>query len=176
MARVFSTSSTAPHLFGDRREDYERDLREILTQASPSGRFSLRLPDNILRIWRLPALSGGSADSARIEGADIDPRSPTADHAICKRGPPGHGCADARGGIDARRESGIRRGHYRPRLILSPSAEFFSPVADRNADKVYSRPGVAHSHTRNDISGPHACRFSSAPSSRRVSDANVLGT
>jgi ubiquinone/menaquinone biosynthesis C-methylase UbiE len=55
VARVFSTSSTAPHLFGDRREDYERDLREILAQASPPGRFSLRLPDNILRIWRLPA-------------------------------------------------------------------------------------------------------------------------
>jgi hypothetical protein len=55
VATVFSTSSTAPHLFGNRREDYERDLREILTQASPSGRFSLRLPDNILRIWRLPA-------------------------------------------------------------------------------------------------------------------------
>lgn len=55
VATVFSTSSTAPHLFGDRRDDYERDLREILAQASPSGRFSLRLPDNILRIWRLPA-------------------------------------------------------------------------------------------------------------------------
>ena len=55
VASVFSTSSTAPHLFGDRREDYERDLREILAQASPPGRFSLRLPDNILRVWRLPA-------------------------------------------------------------------------------------------------------------------------
>jgi SAM-dependent methyltransferase len=55
VARVFSTSSTAPHLFGDRQGDYERDLREILTQASPAGRFSLRLPDNLLRIWRLPA-------------------------------------------------------------------------------------------------------------------------
>jgi SAM-dependent methyltransferase len=55
VAMVFSTSSTAPHLFGDRQEDYERALREILAQASPSGRFSVRLPDNILRIWRLPA-------------------------------------------------------------------------------------------------------------------------
>lgn len=54
VARVFSSSSTAPHLFGDRQEDYETDMREILRQASPSGRFSLRLPDNILRIWRLP--------------------------------------------------------------------------------------------------------------------------
>jgi SAM-dependent methyltransferase len=55
VAKVFSTSSTAPHLFGDRLEDYERDLREILAQVSPSGRFSVRLPDNLLRIWRLPA-------------------------------------------------------------------------------------------------------------------------
>jgi hypothetical protein len=55
VALVFSTSSTAPHLFGDRREDYERDVRQILAHASPSGRFSVRLPDNILRIWRLPA-------------------------------------------------------------------------------------------------------------------------
>lgn len=58
VAGVFSLSSTAPHLFGDRREDFERDMREILAQASPPGRFSLRLPDNILRVWRLPATRG----------------------------------------------------------------------------------------------------------------------
>jgi SAM-dependent methyltransferase len=55
VALVFSTSATAPHLFGDRQGDYERDLRAILAEASPAGRFSVRLPDNILRIWRLPA-------------------------------------------------------------------------------------------------------------------------
>jgi ubiquinone/menaquinone biosynthesis C-methylase UbiE len=55
VALVFSTSSTAPHLFGDRRSDYERKMRQILASASPSGRFSVRLPDNILRIWRLAA-------------------------------------------------------------------------------------------------------------------------
>ena len=54
VALVFSTSATAPHLFGDRQGDYERDVRAILGQASPAGRFSVRLPDNILRIWRLP--------------------------------------------------------------------------------------------------------------------------
>jgi SAM-dependent methyltransferase len=58
VARVFSSSSTAPHLFGDRRQDFETDMRKILVQASPAGRFSLRLPDNILRIWRLPDLYG----------------------------------------------------------------------------------------------------------------------
>jgi ubiquinone/menaquinone biosynthesis C-methylase UbiE len=56
VAQVFSLSSTAPHLFGDRREAFERDLRATLAHASPAGRFSLRLPDNILRIWRRPAL------------------------------------------------------------------------------------------------------------------------
>jgi len=61
VARVFSSSSTVPHLFGDRRKCYETDMREILAQASPSERFSVRLPDNILRIWRLPALSGADA-------------------------------------------------------------------------------------------------------------------
>jgi hypothetical protein len=65
VAGVFSSSSTAPHLFGDRQQDYETAMREILTKASPSGRFSLRLPDNILRIWRLPAWPGGSAPGDR---------------------------------------------------------------------------------------------------------------
>ncbi len=55
VALVFSISSTAPHLFGDRRSDYETDVRRVLASASPSGRFSVRLPDNIVRIWRLPA-------------------------------------------------------------------------------------------------------------------------
>ena len=59
VARVFSSSSSAPHLFGDRRQDYEADVRKILAQESPSGRFSVRLPDNILRIWRLPAPDQG---------------------------------------------------------------------------------------------------------------------
>lgn len=54
VATVFSTSSTAPHLFGDRRAEFEKDMRKILAQASPAGRFSLRLPDNRLSIWHLP--------------------------------------------------------------------------------------------------------------------------
>lgn len=53
VARVFSLSSTAPHLFGDRQADFEADLREILARTSPGRRFSVRLPDNVLRIWRL---------------------------------------------------------------------------------------------------------------------------
>jgi SAM-dependent methyltransferase len=71
VARVFSTSSTAPHLFGGRRADFERELREILAQASPPGRFCVRLPDNILRIWRRAALTApGPA------GSDLSLASP----------------------------------------------------------------------------------------------------
>lgn len=52
VAEVFSSSSTAPHLFGDRIDAFEADLRGLLAQASPSGLFSVRLPDNRLSIWR----------------------------------------------------------------------------------------------------------------------------
>jgi SAM-dependent methyltransferase len=55
VAFMFSLSSTAPHLFGHRQQAFEADMREILARASPAGRFSVRLPDNILRVWRLPA-------------------------------------------------------------------------------------------------------------------------
>lgn len=51
VAQRFSSSSTAPHLFGNRLENFEADLREILEEASPNGLFSVRLPDNVLSIW-----------------------------------------------------------------------------------------------------------------------------
>jgi len=53
VASTFSSSSTAPHLFGDRLGAFEADLRDLLWERSPSGLFSVRLPDNALRIWRL---------------------------------------------------------------------------------------------------------------------------
>jgi SAM-dependent methyltransferase len=52
VAWVFAASSTAPPLFGDRLRDFERDLRALLAERSPSGLFSVRLPDNELRIRR----------------------------------------------------------------------------------------------------------------------------
>jgi SAM-dependent methyltransferase len=52
VAARFSSSPSTPHLLGDRRADFESDLRDLLTHASASGLFSVRLPDNILRIWR----------------------------------------------------------------------------------------------------------------------------
>jgi SAM-dependent methyltransferase len=52
VAWVLSTSSTAPHLFGDRLDDFIGDLRSLLFAASPGGRFSVALSDNRLRIRR----------------------------------------------------------------------------------------------------------------------------
>ena len=52
VAWVLSTSSTAPHLFGDRLDDFIRELRRLLLDVSPEGRFSVALSDNRLRIRR----------------------------------------------------------------------------------------------------------------------------
>jgi SAM-dependent methyltransferase len=52
VAWVLSTSSTAPHLFGDRLDDFIRDLRRVLLEVSPEGRFSVALSANRLRIRR----------------------------------------------------------------------------------------------------------------------------
>jgi len=52
VAWVLSTSSTAPHLFGDRLDTFERELRDVLADVSPDGRFSVALCDNRLRIRR----------------------------------------------------------------------------------------------------------------------------
>jgi SAM-dependent methyltransferase len=54
VARLFSASSSAPHLFGDRLAAFERDLRRLLGGATPSGMFSERRPIAELRIWRAP--------------------------------------------------------------------------------------------------------------------------
>jgi len=52
VAWVLSTSSTAPHLFGDRLDDFVRDLRSLLLRTSPDGQFSVALSENRLRIRR----------------------------------------------------------------------------------------------------------------------------
>jgi SAM-dependent methyltransferase len=54
VAWVFSRSDSAPHLFGDRLEGFERDLRAVLRQASPDGRFAEHLPPTEIMIWRRP--------------------------------------------------------------------------------------------------------------------------
>lgn len=52
VAATFSLSSAAPHLFGARAPDFERDLRRLLRRSSPSGRFAERTRDVALDIWR----------------------------------------------------------------------------------------------------------------------------
>lgn len=52
VAERLASSGTAPHLFGERLAEFERELREVLAAATPSGRFSVRLPDNILFVYR----------------------------------------------------------------------------------------------------------------------------
>ncbi len=52
VAGVLSTSSSAPHLFGDRLDAFVADLRNVLATTSPAGLFSVRPPDVELRIWR----------------------------------------------------------------------------------------------------------------------------
>jgi SAM-dependent methyltransferase len=53
VAYVFSLSSSAPHLFGDRINEFEGELRELLVKASPAGRFAVRLPPTYLTFWRV---------------------------------------------------------------------------------------------------------------------------
>jgi hypothetical protein len=52
VAWVFAASYTAPHLFGDDLPRFERDLRHLLADASPSGLFSVALRDNNVRVRR----------------------------------------------------------------------------------------------------------------------------
>jgi hypothetical protein len=52
VAWVLSTSSTAPHLFGDQLAAFVDDLRSLLLEASPDGLFTVALSQNRLRIRR----------------------------------------------------------------------------------------------------------------------------
>lgn len=52
VASMFSLSSSAPHLFGERRPDFEADLRALLRTAAPDGRFSETTREVALVIWR----------------------------------------------------------------------------------------------------------------------------
>lgn len=55
VAWVYSLSSSAPHLFADRREAFEEELRTLLNAASDVGRFSEQPPDTEVFIWRTSA-------------------------------------------------------------------------------------------------------------------------
>ncbi|MGW6236172.1 class I SAM-dependent methyltransferase [Streptomyces sp. NPDC055094] len=55
VAWAFSMSSSAPHLFGTRRGEFEADLGRLLRETSPSGRFSERQPSTEVFVWREPS-------------------------------------------------------------------------------------------------------------------------
>ena len=52
VSAVFSLSSSAPHLFADRRATFEAELRRLLAQASASGRFAERRREIAVVVWR----------------------------------------------------------------------------------------------------------------------------
>lgn len=52
VAAVFSLSGSTPHLFGDRRPAFEADLRQMLVNTSPNGRFSERTGKISVDIWQ----------------------------------------------------------------------------------------------------------------------------
>lgn len=52
VASVFSLSSATPHLFGDQRGSFEAELRALLHEASPGGRFSEQLRETEIDIWK----------------------------------------------------------------------------------------------------------------------------
>jgi len=52
VAAVFSLSSSAPHLFAGRLPTFEADLRQLLREVSPSGRFAERTREIAVVVWR----------------------------------------------------------------------------------------------------------------------------
>ncbi|MGO8887628.1 MAG: class I SAM-dependent methyltransferase [Streptosporangiaceae bacterium] len=52
VASVFSLSSAAPHLFGDRLAEFESQLRRLLRSVSPGGLFCERQRQIAVDIWR----------------------------------------------------------------------------------------------------------------------------
>jgi hypothetical protein len=51
-ASVYSLSSAAPHLFGDRLEQFDGELRQLLVEAADHGRFSEEMRSTTVDIWR----------------------------------------------------------------------------------------------------------------------------
>lgn len=51
VASVYAVSRSAPHLFGDEQEKFEKELRDQLAAASPGGLFSEKTGENQLRIF-----------------------------------------------------------------------------------------------------------------------------
>lgn len=54
VASVYSRSSSAPHLFGERLAAFETELRQLLRDVSPGGRFAERTREIELVVWTAP--------------------------------------------------------------------------------------------------------------------------
>lgn len=54
VAWTFSRSGSAPHLFAERRDEFEVELRAMLSAASPDEIFTETIPDTVINIWRRP--------------------------------------------------------------------------------------------------------------------------
>jgi SAM-dependent methyltransferase len=54
VAEVFSLSSSAPHLFGEKLADFEHDLRASLAASSDAGFFTVQIPDLALVFYGRP--------------------------------------------------------------------------------------------------------------------------
>ena len=52
VAAIFSLSGPTPQLFGDRRQAFEDDLRQLLHDANPTGIFSEQMREITADIWR----------------------------------------------------------------------------------------------------------------------------
>ena len=51
-ASVYSLSSAAPHLFGDRLEQFDAELRQLLAEVADDGCFSEQMRSIALDVWR----------------------------------------------------------------------------------------------------------------------------
>ena len=49
---VYSLSSAAPHLFGDRLEQFDAEFRQLLVETADNGCFSEQMRSITLDIWR----------------------------------------------------------------------------------------------------------------------------
>jgi SAM-dependent methyltransferase len=52
VASVYSRTSSAPHLFGERLAEFEAELRALLRRTAPDGHFSERAREIELVVWR----------------------------------------------------------------------------------------------------------------------------
>jgi SAM-dependent methyltransferase len=65
VASVHSLSSATPHLFGDRLEAFDAELRQLLRRVAPAGRFCERTREITLAMWDPSSTPTSSQDSRR---------------------------------------------------------------------------------------------------------------